>query len=142
MKKRMAELSGAAVFLFSWHAAIAGTLQGIVRDNSGQVLEGVMIRITDPISGKSESVFSNASGEYLLTTDLRGELTLRLRTPYHRDFSTTVDLMHGSGLYKEFSMEVMTTKSRSPTAYLQPITLAVWTLKPERCCIQSLSVST
>jgi len=110
MKKRIAELSVAAVFLFSWPAAIAGTLQGIVKDSSGQVLEGVMIRITDPISGKSESVFSNASGEYVVTTDLCGELTLRLRTPYHRDFSTTVDLTHGSGLYKEFSMEVMTNE--------------------------------
>jgi len=76
MKKRIAELSVAAVFLFSWPAAIAGTLQGIVKDSSGQVLEGVMIRITDPISGKSESVFSNASGEYVVTTDLCGELIL------------------------------------------------------------------
>ena len=39
-----------------------------------------MIRLTDPVSGMSESVFSNATGEYVLTTELSGELTVRLQT--------------------------------------------------------------
>ena len=87
---------------------MAGSLRGIVSDKSGRALEGVMIRLTDPVSGMSESVFSNATGEYVLTTELSGELTVRLRTPYHRDLTTIVDLSHGSSVYKEFSMEVMT----------------------------------
>jgi streptogramin lyase len=80
-----------------------------------------MIRLSDPISGISESVFSNANGEYVLTTALQGELTLRLRTPYHRDFSTTVDLADGATVYEEFSMEVMTDEAEIsdslPAAY-------------------------
>jgi hypothetical protein len=78
MKNRSAKFSVAAVLLFAFHAAVAGSLHGIVKDNGGQALEGVMIRLSDPISGISESVFSNANGEYVLTTALQGELTLRL----------------------------------------------------------------
>lgn len=108
MKKLLLKVSVATALLFAWHAAIAGTLSGIVKDNSGQALEGVMIRLTDPVSGMSESIFSNASGEFSLTTALQGELTLRLRTPYHRDFSATVELADEAIVYKELSMEVMT----------------------------------
>jgi hypothetical protein len=91
MKNRSAKLSVAAVLLFAFHAAVAGSLHGIVKDNGGQALEGVMIRLSDPISGISESVFSNANGEYVLTTALQGELTLRLSTwltglPYIENF--------------------------------------------------------
>lgn len=121
MKNRSAKFSVAAVLLFAFHAAVAGSLHGIVKDNGGQALEGVMIRLSDPISGISESVFSNANGEYVLTTALQGELTLRLRTPYYRDFSTTVDLADGATVYEEFSMEVMTDEAEIsdslPAAY-------------------------
>jgi streptogramin lyase len=121
MKNLIGKVSVATALLFAWHAATAGTLSGIVKDNSGQALEGVMIRLTDPVSGMSESIFSNASGEFSLTTALQGELTLRLRTPYHRDFSTTVDLADEAIVYKELSMEVMTDEveisNSLPAAY-------------------------
>jgi len=108
MKNLIVKVSVATALLFAWHAATAGTLSGIVTDNGGKALEGVMIRLTDPVSGMSESIFSNESGEFSLTTALQGELTLRLRTPYHRDFSKTVELAGDALVYKELSMEVMT----------------------------------
>ena len=121
VKKLIVKVSVATVLVFAWHAAIAGTLRGIVKDNSGQALEGVMIRLSDSNSGMSESVFSNASGEFILTTALQDELTLRLRTPYHRDFSATVDLADEATVYNEFSMEVMTDEAEIsnslPAAY-------------------------
>jgi hypothetical protein len=121
VKKRIVKVCVATALLFAWHAATAGTLSGIVKDNSGQALEGVMIRLTDPVSGMSESIFSNASGEFSLTTALQGQLTLRLRTHYHRDFSTTVDLADEAIVYKELSMEVMTDEveisNSLPAAY-------------------------
>lgn len=114
-------LSVATIFAFAWHAAVAGTLSGIVKNNSGQTVEGVMIRLSDPVSGMSESVFSNASGEFTLTTALTGQLTVRLRTPYHRDVSTTVDLDDNAVVYNEFLMEVMTDEveisNSLPAAY-------------------------
>ena len=121
MKKLIVRLSVATVLLYTWHAAIAGTLSGIVKDNNGQALEGAMIRLSDSDSGISESVFSNAIGEFVLTTALQGQLTLRLRTPYHRDFSTTVELNDEATVYSEFTMEVMTDESEIsnslPAAY-------------------------
>jgi len=121
MKKLLFKVSVATALLFALHAAIAGTLRGIVKDNSGLALEGAMIRLTDPVSGMSESVFSNASGEFILTTALQGQLTLRLRTSYHRDFSTTVELGEETVLSNEFSMEVMTDEAEIsnslPAAY-------------------------
>ena len=121
VKKLIVKVSVATVLVFAWHAAIAGTLRGIVKDNSGQALEGAMIRLSDPNSGMSESIFSNIRGEFVLTTALQGELTLRLRTPYHRDFSTTVDLGEEAVVSQEFSMEVMTDESEIsnslPAAY-------------------------
>ena len=121
MKERIVNLSFAAFLFLVSNVAVAGSLHGIVSDNSGQALEGVMIRLTDPVSGMSESVFSNGSGEYVLTTELHGELTLRLRTPYHRDFSTTVNMVDGASIYRELSMEVMTDEveisNSLPAAY-------------------------
>ena len=121
MKKLLFKVSVATALLFALHAAIAGTLRGIVKDNSGLALEGAMIRLTDPVSGMSESVFANTIGEFTLTTALQGELTLRLRTPYHRDFSTTVNLGDEATIYRELSMEVMTDEAEIsdslPAAY-------------------------
>ena len=59
MSKRLTKFGIATAFWFAGHVAIAGTLSGIVKDNDGKTLEGVMIRLTDPVSGMSESVFSN-----------------------------------------------------------------------------------
>ena len=61
----------AILFLSSCHVTLAGTLSGIVKDNNDQILEGVMIRLSDPVSGMSESVFSNSTGEFTLTTGLQ-----------------------------------------------------------------------
>ena len=108
MKERIAKLSFVTVILLASQIVVAGTLRGIVTNDNGQALEGVMIRLSDPISGISESVFSNANGEYVLTTALRGEMSLRVRTPYHRDYSTIVELADVANLYLDFSMEVMT----------------------------------
>ena len=121
MKKLLVEFGVASAFLFTSHVAIAGTLSGIVRDSSGQTLQGVMIRLTDPLSGISESVFSNRHGEYVLSTTLSGELTLRARIPYHKDVSMTVDLVEAAKVHRDVSMEVMTDETEIsdslPAAY-------------------------
>ena len=77
-----------------------------------------MIRLTDPLSGISESVFSNRHGEYVLSTTLSGELTLRARIPYHKDVSMTVDLVETAKVHRDVSMELMTDEiSGLPAAY-------------------------
>ena len=111
----------AILFLFSCHVTLAGTLSGIVKDNNDQILEGVMIRLSDPVSGMSESVFSNSMGEFTLTTGLQGKLNVRLRTPYHKDLRANVDLSKKAVLKKDFLMERMTDETEIsnslPAAY-------------------------
>jgi len=111
----------AILFLSSCHVTLAGTLSGIVKDNNDQILEGVMIRLSDPVSGMSESVFSNSTGEFTLTTGLQGKLNVRLRTPYHQDLRANVDLSKKAVLKKDFLMERMTDETEIsnslPAAY-------------------------
>ncbi|MEL0048586.1 MAG: carboxypeptidase-like regulatory domain-containing protein, partial [Gammaproteobacteria bacterium] len=108
MNRLTATVSIAALLSLASHAAIAGTLSGVVKDNSGQALEGAMIRLTDPASGMSESVFSNARGEFVVTTALQGKLTVRLRKPYHRDHIASIELSDEATVNTDFTMEVMT----------------------------------
>ena len=80
-----------------------------------------MIRLSDPVSGMSESVFSNSTGEFTLTTGLQGKLNVRLRTPYHKDLRANVDLSKKAVLKKDFLMERMTDETEIsnslPAAY-------------------------
>ena len=121
MNRLTATVSIAALLSLASHAAIAGTLSGFVKDNSGQAIEGAMIRLTDPASGMSESVFSNSRGEFLVTTALQGKLTVRLRKPYHRDLIASIELNDEATVNTDFSMEVMTDPSEIsdslPAAY-------------------------
>ena len=84
-------LSG-ALLTASVLPASAALLSGEVKDSKGAALHGVMVRVTDSVSGQSEAVFTDAKGRYLLDTGLSGELALRVRFPYYRDASAEVAL--------------------------------------------------
>lgn len=85
--------------------AAAATLTGAVSDSAGKPLEGVLVRLSDDQSGMSESVYSNAQGSYTLATKLAGALALRLRTPYYRDATASIQL--AGDLRKDMTMEAM-----------------------------------
>ncbi|MGE0623811.1 MAG: carboxypeptidase regulatory-like domain-containing protein [Pseudomonadales bacterium] len=72
--------------------ASAGVLTGTVRDDKGNLMEGVLVRVTDDVAGVSESVYTSPEGVYVLATHLNGTLKLRTRTPYFKDAKTTVEL--------------------------------------------------
>jgi streptogramin lyase len=86
----------------------ATTITGVTEGANGQRLAGVMIRVTDPASGISESVFSDASGFYRLTTDLAGRLSLRARTPYFRDTASTIEVRADATLEHDVALDAMT----------------------------------
>lgn len=88
--------------------AAAGVLTGNVTDASGKALEGVLVRLTDPEIGVSESVFTNAEGRYVLRTGLSGQLELRIRTPYYRDGKRTVELGQDGTVSENLVMQPMT----------------------------------
>ncbi len=87
--------------------ASAATISGTVKNSSGEVLNGVMVRLTDA-ANVSESVFTNGNGQYTLSTDLTGTVNVRLRTPYYRDLNGDLELGANEKLKHDMTMEAMT----------------------------------
>ena len=106
---------------FATQAANASTLTGVIKDDQGNVMQGVLVRVTDEISGVSEAVYTNPKGKYQLETELAGKLTLRARVPYFKDIQTSVQLGINSNQHKNLAMEAMTDKAEIsaslPAAY-------------------------
>ena len=89
-------------------AASAGTLSGVVNDSAGQPINGAMLRFTNN-RNISESVFTNAEGDYTLTTMMSGTLNIRLRSPYFHDDHDKVVLAKNANIDKNMSMTAMTS---------------------------------
>jgi len=89
--------------------ASAGTISGTVKDTNGDALNGVMVRLTNA-ANVSESVFTNAKGEYTLKTDLKGKMNVRLRLPYYRDTTDSVKLSAKGKRKKNMTMTALTDK--------------------------------
>jgi streptogramin lyase len=70
--------------------ASAGTITGKVASRDGTPIPAAMITVTDSARGLSESVFSDAKGQFALVTGMAGDLNLRVRKPYMRDLRTGV----------------------------------------------------
>ena len=86
----------------------AGMLTGTIKDSDGKLLEGVLVRVTDDVSGVSESVYTSPQGKYQLATRLHGTLSVRARTPYYRDAKGTVELAAASKAEENLMMFAMT----------------------------------
>jgi len=84
-------------------------------------MAGVMIRVSDRVSGMSETVFSGGKGRFRLTTALQGRLDVRLRTPYYKDIETAIDLGPDAdvqtALVMERMMEAVEISDSLPAAY-------------------------
>jgi streptogramin lyase len=88
--------------------ATAAILSGTIKGSDNKALEGVLVRVTDDVSGISESVYTDSGGKYTLATSLGGELKLRSRTPYYRDATATVTLAEDAQKQQNLVMEPMT----------------------------------
>lgn len=86
----------------------AGVLTGTIKDDKGQSMEGVMVRVTDDVLGVSETVYTNPQGQYTLVTQLNGTLQLRTRSPYFRDGKTTVEIAPTGSSEENLVMTPMT----------------------------------
>jgi streptogramin lyase len=86
----------------------AGMLTGTIKDSDGKLLEGVLVRVTDDVTGVSESVYTSPQGKYQLATRLHGTLSIRARTPYYRDAKGTVELAAASKAEEDLVMFAMT----------------------------------
>lgn len=81
---------------------------GRVEDAGGKPVQGAMVRLQDAERGLSETVYSRADGSFALDTDLRGELTLRVRAPYMEDHLETLTLAE-KPLQRTLKMQTLTT---------------------------------
>lgn len=87
----------------------AAELIGAVHSDSGTPLAGAIVRIQHTASGLSESVYSAKDGTFALTTELHGELSLRIRAPYHKDHREMIKLASESRLKREVRLHALTT---------------------------------
>ena len=108
MKLRVLVMVAVAVAATMALPAAAGTLTGVVKTEKGKAIEGVLVRLTDDVSGVSESVYTKPDGTFTLATSLEGTLNLRLRTPYYRDTNVTVVMTSDARQHEELVMLAMT----------------------------------
>lgn len=104
-RKLACVLIGAAIAL----PISAGVLTGTIKDNEGELMEGVLVRVTDDVMGVSESVYTNLQGQYILVTKLQGTLKLRARSPYFKDAKTTVEIAASGTSKEDLAMFPMTS---------------------------------
>lgn len=118
---KLRELTCAAGLVVLAAPAMAGNFSGTISDTHGNAVHGAMVRVSDSTSGISQTVFSNPQGEFALTTDLQGTLSVRLRAPYHRDLKMKIDLAGDGSLAESLVMEAMTDDAEIsaslPSAY-------------------------
>ena len=53
--------------LFAQGLGGAGTVQGTVKDPTGGIMQAVQVRISNPVSGFSRSVSTDAAGRYVFS---------------------------------------------------------------------------
>ncbi|WP_226668459.1 carboxypeptidase regulatory-like domain-containing protein [Microbulbifer aggregans] len=73
-------------------AVKAATISGKVTDSKGKPVSGAIVRLSDVQAGRSESVYTDSDGRYVLDTQLSGELRLRVRGHYFADNQQMVRL--------------------------------------------------
>lgn len=87
----MGYLASGVAALSAASIAHAGTLSGTVVDDAGNAIAGAIVSLADK-RGISEFVYSNARGEFSLTTPLNGSLEFWIRKRYHLDSKQEINL--------------------------------------------------
>jgi hypothetical protein len=73
----------------SVHAQVTtGTVRGVVKDQTGAVVPGASVTITDPSTNTSQTAVSGSGGEYQFNNLLAGTYTITVQPPSGSNFST------------------------------------------------------
>jgi hypothetical protein len=73
----------------SVHAQVTtGTVRGVVKDQSGAVIPGAAVTITDPNTKTSQTIQTGNGGEYQFNNLLTGTYTITVQPPSGSNFST------------------------------------------------------
>lgn len=93
-KNRISRVQALALGIVTLLAMPAGaaTISGKVTNSEDEPVAGALVRLSDVQAGRSESVYTDSDGQYLLDTKLNGELRLRVRSHYFADDQQMVRL--------------------------------------------------
>jgi len=69
---------------------MSATLAGQVLSSQGQPISGAIVTLFDESQKRSESVYSDAFGQFQLETNMSGTMTVRARAPYFSDQQSPV----------------------------------------------------
>jgi len=91
--RRLGQVGIAIVVLgcggLSIHAQVTtGTVRGVVKDETGAVIPGATVTITDPNTKTSQTAESSSGGEYQFNNLLVGTYTITVQPPSGSNFST------------------------------------------------------
>src|SRR6267142_6019195 len=76
-------------FVISVHGQVTtGTVRGVVKDQTGAVVPGASVTITDPGTNTSQTAESSSGGEYQFNNLLAGTYTITVQPPSGSNFST------------------------------------------------------
>ena len=84
--------------------AVSATVEGSVTDNSGEAVAGALVTLFSEDDLYSETVYTNLSGYYKITTNLTGKLHLRFRSPMFSDHRGDVVIDDGMILKNNISL--------------------------------------
>src|SRR5262245_45476041 len=103
-----------AVLAFSWLPLDAQntTVTGVVRNASGQPVEGAFVRVRNADSGLTVMVISQAQGRYTTPNVLPGKYTIEgIGGDYQSNLASPVDVR----LHQQEKMDVQLTTARKTT---------------------------
>jgi sugar lactone lactonase YvrE len=116
-----------SLFLLTASAANSALLEGQVTSNDDRAIAGAIITVFDKSGLDSETVYSDASGNFYLQTRLSGDVTVRVRTPYFEDKTQSFTLLNND----KNSLSVQVNKLVDPLALSQSLTASAFAAKIE-----------
>lgn len=116
-----------SLFLLAASAANSALLEGQVTSNDDRAIAGAIITVFDKSGLDSETVYSDASGNFYLQTRLSGDVTVRVRTPYFEDKTQSFTLLNND----KNSLSVQVNKLVDPLALSQSLTASAFAAKIE-----------
>lgn len=106
--RRLAGVLAAVLFsvgLPAWAATIVGTVQ-----SDGKPVTGALVTVATADGLVSQTVYSDASGAYRLSTNLDGKLTIRARAPMLADMTSRIAVPRSDAeLRQSFKMKPLVT---------------------------------
>src|SRR5258705_4950330 len=97
-----------ALYLLLATTVDAAVIEGTVTDAGKHPVVAAMVSVRDETRGYYETVYTDASGHFRLTTGQQGELVLRARKLYFADVSRPIRLDAGSSMTVDLSLNPLT----------------------------------